>query len=59
MLTPTKRPWLDKYRAELAKSFGCKPSEVEGCIEASKKMDAYIAERMEREGHPFRSRVVR
>jgi hypothetical protein len=48
------RPWLnDTHRASLARSFGCDPSEVERRLDAYAKSEAYIAERMEREGHPF------
>lgn len=48
------RPWLnDKHRASLAASFACDPSEVEAHLDARQRMNAYIAERMEREGHPF------
>ena len=55
MTSPTtSRPWLsDKHRAELAAQLGCEPCEVDARLDARAKADSYMAERMEREGHPF------
>lgn len=51
--TPTKpRKWLtDPIRADYARQFDCVPAEVEYRLDAREAMDAYIAERKERE-HP-------
>ena len=52
--TPKKpRIWLtDDIRADFARQFDCAPGEVEYRLDAREAMDAYIAERNERE-HPF------
>jgi hypothetical protein len=42
--------WLtDGYRSECARQMGCAPSEVEFRLDARAAMDAYAAERHERE----------
>lgn len=44
------RPWLNtQLRAEYARLFDCKPEEVDSCLDARERMDAYAAERRERE----------
>ena len=55
--TPTTpRTWLtDAIRADFARQFDCAPAEVEYRLDAREAMDAYIAERMERE-HPYSHR---
>lgn len=46
----TRRPWLSAAsRANLAVTFGCALDEVDDCLDARERMDAYIAERRERE----------
>lgn len=45
--------WLDDAaRARFAVQYDCGPSEIEFRLDARDRMDAYIAERAERE-HPF------
>lgn len=51
---PTSRLRLsDKHLADLALQLGCEPCEVEARLAARRAAQAYMDERMEREGHPF------
>lgn len=50
---PKARKWLtDSLRSEFARRFACEPSEVESHLDARDAMNAYAAERREREGGP-------
>lgn len=55
--TPAKGyRWLtEKARADFAEIFDCEPGQVEFSLDARDRMDAYAAERAERE-HPFTHR---